>query len=205
MNKMIRRTVWLLALTGLCAFSAQAQMRIGIVDYTKVVAGYWKTKEATTALKERREDLLKELKGLGENIKKGEEDYKKLLEETNDQAVSAAERDKRKSSAEAKLKSVSEDKERFREFDRNASANLKEQAQRMNERLDEKIRAVIASRAKSAGYALVLDSTARTAENRLVVAYTNGENDITESVLEQLNADAPADATKGTDTKSEKK
>lgn len=204
MNKMIRRTIWALVLAGTAAFTAQAQTRIGIVDYKKVVAGYWKTKEATTALKERREDLLKELKGLGEDIKKGEEDYKKLIEDANDPGVSAEEREKRKSSAETKLKSISEMKDRAREFDRNASANLNEQAARMSDRIDEKVRTVVTARAKSAGYGLVLDITSRSADNRPVVLYNNGDNDMTEGVLEQLNSDAPAEPAKGSEAKPEK-
>jgi Skp family chaperone for outer membrane proteins len=205
MNKKLRGTILAVVLSGLCACTAQAQTRIGIVDYKKVVAGYWKTKEATAALKDRREDLLKELKGLGDQIKTGEEDYRRLSDEANDPLVSAEERDKRKKAAEAKLKSISEMKDRAREFDRNASANLNEQAQRMSERIDERIRAVVTARAKSAGYSLVLDTAARSADNRPVVVYTNGENDISDGVLEQLNADAPPDALKKDEKKEEKK
>lgn len=205
MNKMTRGMILAGLLAVACAFNAQAQTRIGIVDYKKVVAGYWKTKEATAALKDRREDLLKELKGLGEDIKKGEDEYRKLSDDANDQAVSAEERDKRKKAAETKLKSISELKERAREFDRNASANLNEQAQRMSERIDERIRAVVSARAKSAGFALVLDTAARSADNRPVVVYNNGENDITDGVIEQLNADAPPDALKKDEKKEEKK
>lgn len=201
----IRKLVCIAVLIGFGVITAQAQVRIGVIDYKKVVAGYWKTKEATVALKDRREDLLKELKGLGEDIKKGEDDYKKALEEANDQGVSGAERDKRKTTAESKLKSISDLKDRYREFDRNASANLNEQAQRMSERIDEKIRAVIAAHAKSNGLTLVLDVTARGQENRLLVVYSNGENDITDTIIEQLNSDAPADSSKSTGAKPDKK
>jgi Skp family chaperone for outer membrane proteins len=204
MKNMIGRTICILLLVSGCALTAQAQTRIGIVDYKKVVAGYWKTKEATSALKDRREDLLKELKGLGDNIKKGEEEYRDLSDKANDQAVSSEERDKKKKEAEAKLKAISEMKERARDFDRNASANLNEQAQRMSERIDERIRAVVSARAKTAGYTLVLDVAARSAENRPVVLFTNGENDITDGVIEQLNADAPPDVLKKEKEEKEK-
>lgn len=191
MNNKLRATILAVVLTGLCAFTAPAQTRIGIVDYKKAISGYWRTKEATAMLKERREDLLKELKGLGDQIKTGEDDYRRLSDEANDPLISAEERDKRKLAAEARLKAISEMKERAREFDRNASANLNEQAQRMSERIDERIRAVVAARAKTAGYSLVLDTAALSKDNRPVVVYTNGENDITDSVLQQLNSDAP--------------
>jgi len=201
MNNMTRGMILAVVLSGLCAFTAQAQTRIGIVDYKKVIGGYWKTKEATAALKDRREDLLKELKGLGDQIKTGEEDYRRLSDEANDPLVSAEERDKRKQAAEAKLKAISEMKDRAREFDRNASANLNEQAQRMSERIDERIRAVVAARAKTAGYSLVLDTAALSKDNRPVVVFASGENDITDGVLEQLNADAPPETAKPAEKK----
>lgn len=201
MNKKLCGTILAVLLSGLCAFTAQAQTRIGIVDYKKVIGGYWKTKEATAALKENREDRLKELKGLGDQIKTGEEDYRRLSDEANDPLVSAEERDKRKKAAETRLKAISEMKDRAREFDRNASAYLNEQAQRMSERIDERIRAVVAARAKTAGYSLVLDTAALSKDNRPVVVYSNGENDITDGVLEQLNADAPPEAAKPAEKK----
>jgi Skp family chaperone for outer membrane proteins len=201
MNNKLRITILAVALTGLCAFTAPAQTRIGIVDYKKAISGYWRTKEATALLKESREEKLKELKGLGDQIKTGEDDYRRLSEEANDPLISAEERDKRKLAAEARLKAISEMKERAREFDRNASGYLNEQAQRMSERIDERIRAVVAAKAKTAGYTLVLDTAALSKDNRPVVVYTNGENDITDSVLQQLNADAPPETAKPAEKK----
>ena len=194
-----------MALAGFAGIGAQAQTRIATIDGKKLVNGFWKTKEAMAALKDRKDDLIKELKGLSEDIKKGEDEYKKLIEDANDQAVSPEERDKRKKAAETKLKAISELKDRAREFDRNASANLNEQAQRMSERIDERIHTAVGSQAKSAGYALVFDIAARGAENKPLVAYANDDNDLTQAVLKQINADAPPDAAKPEAKKEEKK
>ena len=196
MNKLIGRMFLAMALAGFCTAGAQAQTRIATIDGKKVTNAYWKTKEALSALKDRREDLMKELKGMGDDLKKGQEEYRKLLDDANDSAVSDQEREKRKKAAETKLKSLSELKERATEFDRNASANLNEQATRMSERIDEKVRTVVAARAKSAGYTLVLDSTALGVQNKPLVLYANDDTDLTQSVIEQLNADAPAEAAK---------
>jgi Skp family chaperone for outer membrane proteins len=204
MNKLMSRTILAIALAGFCAVTAQGQTRIATVDVKKIITGYWKTKEATAALKDRREDLLKELKGLSDDIKKADDEYKKLIDDANDQAVSAEERDKRKKSAEGKLKSISEMKDRAREFDRNASATLNEQAQRMSERIEEKIRAAVSAKAKTAGYGMVVDSSARSMDNKMVVVYSSDDNDLTSSILEQLNSDAPSEASKVPE-KTEKK
>ena len=205
MNKLIGRMFLAMALAGFCGASAQAQTRIATIDGKKVANGYWKTKEALAALKDRREDLLKELKGMSEDLKKGQEEYRKLMDDANDPAISEQERDKRKKAAETKLKSLSELKERAAEYDRNAAATLNEQGQRMSERIDEKVRMVVAARAKSAGYSLVLDTAAKGAENKLLVVYASEENDLTQSVLEQLNVDAPPESAKPGAKPEEKK
>ena len=75
----------------------------------------------------------------------------------------------------------------------------------MSERIDEKVRTVVSARAKSAGYALVLDSAARGAENKPLVVYASDDNDLTQSVLEQLNADAPPEPAKSGAKPEEKK
>jgi Skp family chaperone for outer membrane proteins len=205
MNKLIGRMILAMALVGFAGVGAQAQTRIATIDGKKLVNGFWKTKEAMAALKDRKDDLIKELKGLSEDIKKGEEEYKKVIEDANEQALSPEERDKRKKAAETKLKAISELKDRAREFDRNASANLNEQAQRMSERIDEKIHIAVGAQAKSAGYALVFDISARGVENKPLVAYANDDNDLTQAVLKQINADAPPDTAKPEVKKEEKK
>lgn len=200
MNKLIGRMVLTMALAGFYCVGAQAQTRIATVDGKKVTSGYWKTKEARSALQEREKDLSKELDELKIGIKKGQDEYKKLLEDANDQAVSPEERDKRKKAAETKLKSVAQLNDQAAEFLRSAQASLKELEQRMAERIDEKVRTAVSARAKSGGYALVLDTAARG-----VILYASEDNDLTQTVLSQLNSDAPADSGKSGAQTEEKK
>ena len=70
-------------------------------------------------------------------------------------------------------------------------ATLKRQAYILGE-----IKVAVNTKAKLAGYALVLDSAAETVNGTLSVVYNNGENDMTETILAQLNAGAPIDVTK---------
>ena len=79
----------------------------------------------------------------------------------------------------------------------------------MRDSILEEIRTTVNGKAKAAGYALVFDTAAESANNTPIVLYSNNENDITEAVLSQLNAGAPADAPKTqeqkADTKDDKK
>jgi len=190
-------------LAGVLTGSAWAQTRIATVDLRKLFDGYWKTKQADAALKERAADLDKEYKGLREDYQKSKEEYQKLLAGANDQAVAAEERDKRKQAAEAKLKNIKESEEAVVQFERQARTTLDEQKRRMRDNIVNEIRTVVNAKAKSAGFALVVDTTAESNNGTPVVMFTSGENNMTEDVLSQLNAGAPAETPKPAEKQKE--
>ena len=192
-------------LAGVLTGSAWAQTRIATVDLRKLFDGYWKTKQADGALKERVADLEKEDKGLREDLKRITAEYQKLLADANDQAVSAEERDKRKLAAEAKLKNIKETEDAVVQFGRQARTTLDEQKRRMRDNILTEIRTVVNARSKSAGFALVVDTASESANGTPIVLYTNGENDLTDGVLSQLNAGAPVETPKPAEKKEEPK
>ena len=175
---------------------ALAQTKIGTVDMRKLFDGYWKTKQAQDALNERKAELDKEIKSMRDDLKKGSDEYQKLLEQANDQALSADERDKRKQAAADKLKQMQDSKAAIDQFKRQAQVTLSEQSQRMRANILSEIKAAVAAKAKAAGYSLVIDAAAETANATTAVVYSSGENDLTDAVLKQLNAGAPIDLTK---------
>ena len=185
--------------------SALAQGRIATIDLRKVFDGYWKTKQADAALKDRAADMEKEHKNMLEDWKKAKEDYQGLLNSANDQAVSSEERDKRKRSAEDKLKFIKETEETITQYERQARATLDEQRKRMRDNILGEIRNVLNAKAKSSNFSLVLDTASESANNTPIVLFTNNENDMTETVLSQLNAGAPVDIPKPDEKKDEKK
>src|SRR5205814_7583138 len=91
--------------------SALGQGRIATIDLRKVFDNYWKTKQADTTLKDRAGDMEKEHKNMLEDWKKAKDDYNALLASANDQAVSSDERDRKKKSAEEKLKYIKDTEE----------------------------------------------------------------------------------------------
>ena len=175
---------------------ASAQTRIATVDLSKVFTDYWKTKQATLALEERKADLLKELESFNGEKKKLLEQYQKLNADANDQAVSSEEREKRKKAAEAKLKELKESDENIKQFTARSDTDLKSQFQRMRNNVLGEIKETVNAKAKAGGYSLVLDTAAETINATRVFLYSNGENDLTTVVLEQLNAAAPPEILK---------
>jgi len=171
--------------------SAPAETKIGTVDLRKLFDGFWKTKEAQAQLNAHKAELDQDDKTQREALKKGSDEYQKLLEQANDPAIASEERDRRKQAAADKLKQLQEAKTSLDAFERQAQITLSEQSQRMREKILAEIKGVVATQARTGGYFLVIDAAAETANATAAVLYTSGENDLTTAVLKQLNANAP--------------
>lgn len=205
MKILLRKVLPAVLLAMVWGPSAFAQGRIGTIDMGKAFDNYWRTKQADAALKEQAADMEKEHRGFVDDWNKAKEEHQKLHASANEQAVSPEERDKRKSAEEKKLLEIKELEQTITQYERQARTTLEEKQRRMRANLVNEIRAVVAAQAKSAGYALVLDTAGASINNIPVVIYQNTENDLTEAVLSQLNASAPADFSKTGEKKEEEK
>jgi len=189
--KFLRTTILAVSLLAWLSVPALAQTKIGTVDLRKLFDGYWKTKQAQQALNDRKAQLDADDKTMRDGLKKGSDEYQKLLEQANDQAISSDERDRRKQAAADKLKQLQESKNALDAFERQAQVTLSEQQQRMRDNILTEIKAAVGTQARKGGYTLVIDAAAETANATTAVVYTSGDNDLTAEVLKQLNAGAP--------------
>jgi outer membrane protein len=191
---------------------ACAQNRSATVDLQKVFDKYWRTEQAIAALKDRLAQFEKSRQEMVEGMKKKNEEYQKLLEDANNQALSAEQRDKRKKEAEDRLRALKTGKDELDQFDRVANATLVEQKARMRKNILDEIKGAVSSKAKAGGYSLVIDSGAQTyvadptgPYYSPIVIFANDENDLTEAVLSQLNVGAPVTAPTTEEKKGDKK
>jgi len=185
--------VWVALLLAVSAFSvAAAEVRIGVVDIRKVFDDYYKTKAANAKLKDRLVDLEKEQKSLLEQYQKSKDEYKRALDDANDQALSLDEREKRKKAAEAKLLDVQTLQQTIDDFNKTARTSLDEQERTLRDKIMGEIKGVVSAKAKAAGFTLVFDTAAETVNRTPVIPYASPENDLTTDVLKELNANAPA-------------
>jgi outer membrane protein len=180
-------------LLAAATLSAEAQTKVASVDMKKLFNGSWKFKQSSTILEDRKTSHRKELKSMADDLDKISKEYKQLLEQANDPLISADEREKRKSAAAGKSKDVNNAKVALEQYQRQAETSLVELEQRLSSNLVAEIQKKVTARAKAGGYTTVINTAATE-----VVVYADPAGDITESVLKDLNADAPPDWLKST-------
>ncbi len=171
-----------------------ADQTFATIDLRKTFDSYWKTKQADAGIKERAAELDKTRKGLVDDFQKGQEDYKRLMESANDQAVSEAERGKRKEASEKKLIELREQQSQIEQFDRQSRTTLAETQRRLRDNILKEIKEKIAGKAKAKGYSFVVDTAGESRNETPIFMYTSGENDITDEIVAELNANAPVAA-----------
>jgi len=192
MLKFANRWILGLLLLGLCTGAASAQTRIGTIDLRKAFDNYWKKKQAEANLKSEKDDVDKELKSQLDDLKKAKEAYQKLLNDANDQAVSSEEREKRKKLAEDKLKQAKDIEDTAVQYERQQNTVLNEKRQRVRDNLISEIRNIVNAKAREHGFTMVFDTAAETVNGTPVMLYNTTDADITDEVLKELNAAAPA-------------
>lgn len=171
--------------------SAQAQVKLGTVDMKKVFDSYYKTKQADTQIKDRAADSEKVYKGMVEDYQRANEEYRKLIESSNDQAVSSVERENRKKSAESKLNEVQEIEKSVKQFQAQARSTLGELEKRLRDAIVKDIRELIATKSKAGNYTMILDISAQSLYQTPVVLQSISSIDISDELIKEINVGAP--------------
>ena len=188
----------LILVTVLLAFalSASAQQKIATVDMKKLFNGYYKTKMAQIAIDKDKAEASKDLRDMSEALDKAKDDYKQMLDQANDPAISADEREKRKAAAADEARDLNSRQVNFESYQRTAQSQLADKSQRMISNLVTEIQKYVSDTAKAGGYAVVLDSSASSANLTPNVLYADPSVDITSDVLARENSGAPVDFSK---------
>ncbi len=194
MNKLFRVVLVSGILSLIGAQAVVAQGRMATVNLVEVFDNYWKTKQAKLALADSKNDTKKEIESMQEAHRKLVQGYQKAVTDANDQAISNEERERRKKALEPKLKEVRDSEETLKQFVSSREAELKVKTDRMMEDVIKDIKTVIATKAKTAGYSFVLDSSARSVSSAEVFLFNAGDFDLTKPVIDELNVTAPPDS-----------
>ena len=171
--------------------SADAATSIATVSLDKVYNGYWKTDQENEKLKKKQKMAQDKIKGLNQALTKDGEVLSRMIKALNDPNLSAAEKTKRQQQAGLKQQELRQQSEAIQAFGNATSKDLELEMRKARDGLMEEIQQVVAAKARSGGFDLVLDKAGKSAAIAPIVVYSADENDLTESVLKQLNLSDP--------------
>jgi Skp family chaperone for outer membrane proteins len=192
-------SIWSQAASGV-----PAGQKIATVDLAKVFEKYYKTIRSSSAIKQEAADMEKERADMIDAGKKTEVEWHKLIEKSEDQAISAEERAKSKKAAEDKFREIKSAEQNIQEYDRTSTARLREKNRQRRDDIVKEIRNVLDADAKAGGYNLVIDISGESANMTPVILYSSGVADLTENLIKELNAAAPPGSLDEKDTKDSK-
>ncbi|MEI7435580.1 MAG: OmpH family outer membrane protein [bacterium] len=174
---------------GAAATAAVApEVKLATVDSSRVLKSYYKAAQADNYLQDELDDMSAEVKKLREAAADLKKDFDALKAEAQNKALTEEARGKKKEAAEEKLTSLMEFENKARETLTARRKQVDEQGRRLQKRLVGDIRDAVRTLAASNGLTVVLDAASATPVGLETVIYAQTNFDITESVIQLLNA-----------------
>jgi Skp family chaperone for outer membrane proteins len=179
---------------GLAGFSLpgwSAEQKIATINLTKAFNSYYTSIQASIAMRKEVADTKKEESQMIESLRKHDDEYRQLVDKANDQAVSVEQREKSKKAADDKRTELEGDNEYIKEFEQKAKMRLQAKEEQRTSEIVKEIQGIVEAHAKAGGYTMVLDSSGVSHNLVPVLLWTNGQDDMTDSIIKELNAAAP--------------
>ncbi|GAT31788.1 chaperone for outer membrane proteins, Skp family [Terrimicrobium sacchariphilum] len=191
MRKLILSTVLATAAMCVAANSANAQIKVGIVDMNTVFTSYYKTKDAETKINSQRADAKKELDQRLEGLKKLMEDINKLNKDIEKPELSKDGKDKATKDRDEKITEARDLDRQIGEFRQGKEKQLQDQFLRMRKDIIDDIMAVVNDKVKAGGYDIVFDKSGASMGQIPIVLYSRADLDFSNDIITTLNKNAP--------------
>ena len=172
-------------------YTLNAATAIGVISLEKVYNGYWRTDVENKKLKSKQEEALDRIKKLEESLRKEGTVLGNMIKAMQDPRLAAAERSNRQQQVQIKQKELQQMQDAIQGFRERTRKDLELDMRKEREQIMEEIQQIVSTEAKKRKLNLVLDEAARSAAIAPIVIFTDGENDLTEEVLRQLNLSDP--------------
>ena len=172
-------------------YTLNAATAIGVISLEKVYNGYWRTDVETKKLKRKQEEALDRITKLEASLRKEGTVLGNMIKAMQDPRLAAAERSNRQQQVQTKQKELQQMQDAIQGFRERTRKDLELDMRKEREQIMEEIQQIVSTEAKKRKLNLVLDEAARSAAIAPIVIFTDGENDLTEEVLRQLNLSDP--------------
>ncbi|MEY2878960.1 MAG: hypothetical protein RLZZ15_1340 [Verrucomicrobiota bacterium] len=188
----------LLAVVALGAFSlaasAQPALKLAVVDIAKLYDAHPKTVEYMAKLQEDQKKADDEISAMNTAGNGVVDEYKALVEQSNNPALTADAKGKAQAAAQAKLGEIEKRKGDRDQFFQNTRSSLGQRLQNFRNLMLEDISKVTTDVAKRKGATLVIDKSGPSGWSIPNIIYADAAYEITDDVLAEIKKANPAAA-----------
>jgi Skp family chaperone for outer membrane proteins len=182
----------MVAIVGLmAAVVAAGEPKIAVVDGSRVLKAYYKTELADTHIQQQLEDFSAERDKLLADHRKLKQEFESLRAEAQNKALTEEARDRKSEQAEDKLTEVIEYENTIREKAASRKKQIEGEGRKIHSELAKAVKSAVQACAAKGGYGLVLESGGLLANGLEPVLYASPAMDITDQVIQLLNAGKP--------------
>ncbi|MEY4484790.1 MAG: hypothetical protein RL693_2242 [Verrucomicrobiota bacterium] len=183
-------------LMALAVSANAADLKIGVVDLSKIFAEYHKTKTANALLQENQAKAKEEMAERFSTMKKLNDELEKIRKEASDPVLNEEIRSKKRSQFESKAQEMRSLDQQIGEFKQRREQQLQQEGMQQRKGLYEDIVKTVTEKSKAESFDLVFDKSGLSAFGLplLLHAKEGVTQDFTDAVITQLNKDAPAPA-----------
>lgn len=189
------------ALTLGSASRADAQdLKVGVVDLTRVITEYYKFKEARNTLQDEAAKAQKEINEALAYGQKLRESFNKLQQEAQDPVLNDQLRQKKIAELREKQQEALQWDRDFQDLRQKRQKALADRQGRMFNGIREEILTLVQEKSKRDGYSFVLEKSVMGASPKIpglglpLMLHSSGGIDFSDELIVELNKDAPAEA-----------
>jgi outer membrane protein len=184
------------AVLALTAGFAQAQpaLKLAVVDMAKLYDSHYKTEEQNAKLRNDEQKAQEELDRLNKEGNALVEQYKELVDQSNNPTATADAKSKAQSEAQKKLEEIQRKQNEVGSFRANTQRSLQQRLRTFRDLMLEEISKTATDVAKRKGATLLVDKSGPSLIGVPSVIYVDGGYDITDEVMKEINKDRPAGA-----------
>ncbi|MCB1277190.1 OmpH family outer membrane protein [Prosthecobacter sp.] len=178
----------------LATFTLQAaDLKIGVVDMSKVFQEFHKTKSAAEKYKGNYEKAAQEMQERQTVYKNLAAEAQKLQKMAQDPIITPDQRNKYAAELGEKVKEIRSMEMEMQEFAERRQTQLKQEDMQIRKGLYEEILVVVRDRSKADGYDIVFDKTGVSLSTVPIILHVKegAATDLTDQLIVELNKDAP--------------
>ena len=176
---------------------AMADMKVAVIDLSKVFDSYYKTKDAQARIKTKQDGFQKEYQDLITDYQHMGEEAQKLQDAAKDPTLSQPARDDKTKALQAKAQDLQNMQRKIEEMKNERTRELQDEMVRRHKEIVDELSKNISDYASSQGFDLVIDKSSQSATSGVsMVLYSSSKlTDITGDIITKVNAGAPAGGT----------